>query len=118
MKNIFSEKTSLLANSAMVVAAQNCADGYCSGGGSGMMGGYGSSSWMGNWFGFGGLGFLVLVFLIVVIVVILYLVRYMSYGGKIKLHEDDALEILKKRFAKGEITKEYFDRMKQDLDKM
>ena len=30
--------------------------------------------------------------------------------------EDDALDILEKRYAKGEITKEEFDKMKRDLE--
>jgi len=47
---------------------------------------------------------------------IVLLVRLMSSGDRKGAPESDsALDILKKRYAKGEITKEQFDRMKEDL---
>jgi putative membrane protein len=64
--------------------------------------------------GFGGI-FMGL-FWVAVIIAIVYLVRYFvktpaGYRGS----GETAMDILKKRYARGEITKEEFERMKQDL---
>ena len=86
-----------------------------------MMGGY-PGSMMGNWeannaFGSasGIAGFiLMIVFWALIIVGIVLLIRWLmnqsrGLGGK------SPLDILKERYAKGEITKEEFEKIKKDL---
>ncbi len=66
--------------------------------------------------GFGmGLGWIFMVlFAVFVIVAVIYFVRYLSTREEIKDGRDeDAVEILKRRFARGEIDRsEYEERMK------
>ncbi len=57
------------------------------------------------------------IFWILVILGIIYLVRKITASTKNEGREETALDILKKRYAKGEITKEEFDRMKEDIKK-
>ena len=66
----------------------------------------------GMWFGW--------IFWIVVIVLIIWLVVNQSNKNK-QIYQppragDSAIEILKRRYAKGEITKEEFEQMKKDLE--
>ena len=105
---------------AMVVTAQSYTNGYCPNNTYGMMGKvYGPSHWMGNGLGLGIFGAIIsLIFWILVIIAIVYLVKYLLYGGNRGVREDEALEMLKKRYAKGEVSKEEYDRMKKELDKM
>ncbi|HPL98258.1 MAG TPA: SHOCT domain-containing protein [Smithellaceae bacterium] len=68
---------------------------------------------MGWGFGYGGM-FMWLIFLVVLAVAIYFIVvvaKNKNLGGT----NETPLEILKKRYAKGEITKEEFDRIKNDL---
>ena len=80
--------------------------------GYGMMGGYGS------WFGWGGaiIGF---IFWVLVIILIVAIVRWALKGGRHMRWEgkDSAIEILKERYAKGEIKKEEFEEKMKDLTK-
>jgi putative membrane protein len=64
------------------------------------------------WFG----GAFMALFWIAVIIAIVYVVKALnrtSTGSQVA--GDTPLDIVKKRYAKGEITKEEFDRMKEDL---
>ena len=68
----------------------------------------------------GGFGFLfVIIFWILIVVLIVLLIRRLlsSSSGRISgpPQEDSALEILKKRYARGEINKEEFQDKKKDL---
>ena len=74
-----------------------------------------------NWFWGGGLWF-GWVFWVAIIALIIYLV--VNQGNKNRHvhlppsypHQDSPIDILKRRYAKGEITKEQFDQMKKDLE--
>lgn len=80
--------------------------------GSGMMGGYGM-----GWFG----GILMIVFWILIIVGLVFLIKWLiqstardkttGSGG------NRSLEILKERYARGEIDKEEFETKKKDLSR-
>jgi len=74
----------------------------------------------GNWghmmgYGYGG-GFMWLIVLVLVGVVIYYLLQISRSKGSDGSIIETPLDILKKRYAKGEIDKEEFDRKKKDLE--
>jgi len=70
---------------------------------------------MGGW-GFGGMMIFNLIFGILIIVGLIYLVRYLIRGGHSQISaEDSALNILKERYAKGEIDKKEFEEKMKDL---
>jgi len=84
--------------------------------------GYGMGPGMMDW-GYGGMGWvgiiLMVAFWVAVIVGIVFLIRWVvvstsggSHPGK---SEDSALDILRKRYARGEINKEEFEEKKRDL---
>ncbi len=78
--------------------------------GPGMMGwGYGM-----GWFG----PILMAVFWVALIAGIVFLVRWAAVSGRFREQgksEESALDILKKRYARGEITKDEFEKMKKDI---
>ncbi len=77
-----------------------------------MMGGYAFGGML-----FGGL--MMVVFSVLVIAGIIWLIVTLARGGQTNIGMSPAgqtpLDILKARYAKGEITKEQFDSMKHDL---
>ncbi|MCE8424126.1 MAG: SHOCT domain-containing protein [Candidatus Methanoperedens sp.] len=70
-------------------------------------------------YGFGvvGYGMLILAFIfwILVFVGLILLIKYLWEGGRGKRVEESALEVLKKRYVRGEISKEEFEEKKKDL---
>ncbi|MBI5031875.1 MAG: SHOCT domain-containing protein [Chloroflexi bacterium] len=73
--------------------------------------------------GFGGFGFpfmggiWMIVFWVLIIGGVVWLVQSLARGTGNSGHPNTSfLEILKQRYAKGEITKEQFEQMKHDLD--
>jgi putative membrane protein len=84
-------------------------------------GGWGMGPGMMGWgYGMGWMGMIFMAaFWIAVIVGIVFLIRWLvvSTGSAVNRNqgEDSALEILKKRYAKGEIKKEEFEEIKRDL---
>ena len=74
-------------------------------------GGWGAGNMMG-WFGG---GFMMILFWAAVIIFIVWLVREVSGRNNEKPNSNSALEILKERYAKGEINKEEFEAKKKDI---
>ncbi len=72
----------------------------------GMMDGYGM--------GYGN-GILGLIFWILIIIGLVLLIKYLWEGSGTKKEQESALEILKKRYARGEISKEEFEEKKRYL---
>ncbi len=70
--------------------------------------------------GFGILGgifsIIVFVFIVLLIVMIIRWIARGSRGRGMGMMWKNSLNILKERYAKGEITKEEFDRVKKDLE--
>lgn len=83
------------------------------GGGTNMMNwGYGYGMPYGNsWTG----GLFMVLWWALVIVAIVALVRWLRRGGDYKHHNNSALDVLKQRYAKGEVTKKEFEEIKKDI---
>ena len=72
--------------------------------------------WDGGYYGWGwGMGLLMVLFWVLVIVGIVYLIRSFIGAERKGMKEESALDILKKRYARGEISKEEFEEKKKDI---
>jgi len=67
--------------------------------------GYGDNPW--SWL-------LMILIMALVVLGIILLVRFAS-GNQTKANKSNALDVLKHRYAKGEITKKQFDEIKKDI---
>jgi putative membrane protein len=56
-----------------------------------------------------------IIFWALIILGIVYLIKLIVGRGGKKQHEESPLDILKRRYAKGEITREEFEKMENDL---
>ena len=77
---------------------------------------------MGGFFGGGGFIWMIFFFIFVLVIIvgiillIIWLVKRVSYsGGTIKTDKNSAMEILKERYARGEITRKEFETIKKDI---
>jgi putative membrane protein len=89
--------------------------------GPGMMGGYGGYGGMMPGYGFNPMGVilsLVLWALIIsgIVLLVVWLARNASRTTSFIGSGESPIDILKKRYAKGEVTKEQFDAIKRDLE--
>ena len=84
---------------------------------------HGGSGWFGpgmmgsGWWGLGWI--FMIVFWGLVIIALIFLIRWLARQSRPRAEQDagrdSALEILRQRYAKGEIDKEEFDQKKRDL---
>ena len=89
----------------------SCAgEGYYSPQGRGGLGGM-----MHYGFGYGGM-FMWIIFLVVVGLLVYFIVYSQKTKGQTSTQNESPLDILKRRYAKGEIAREDYERMKKDLE--
>jgi putative membrane protein len=98
----------------MIRALENIGGQWGGGYGPGMMGGYGMGHGMG-WFGF----IFMIAFGVLVAVAIVLLIRWLILStrpaGRGEREENTSLDILRERYARGEIGREEFEEKKRDL---
>ncbi|HET7833310.1 MAG TPA: SHOCT domain-containing protein [Gallionella sp.] len=70
-----------------------------------------------GYYGWGwGMGISMLLFWVLVIAAIVLLIKFTASGGVDRSREKSALDILKERYARGEIEREEFEQKKRDLE--
>lgn len=80
----------------------------------GHMGGYGwNGGW--GWMSFGMIGMVLLWIVIIVAIVALVRLLWKSQDSPAERHESTALDILRERYARGDISQEEFERKKHKL---
>ena len=63
-----------------------------------------------------GYGWLLMVILGALIILgIVYLIKLIKGGGRKKQFEEKPLDIIKRRYAKGRVTREQYEKMKDDF---
>jgi putative membrane protein len=78
---------------------------------------WGDYGWgMGFGWGMGWLFFIL--FWVLILLGIVYLIKLISRDGRARTEEETPLDILRRRYAKGEISKEDFEKMREDLKKL
>ena len=70
-----------------------------------------------GWMMGGGMWVLFVLFWILVIAGVVLIVRWLIGGGEKRPAAESPLDILKKRYARGEIDRVTFERMKKDLER-
>ncbi|ROR34786.1 SHOCT domain-containing protein [Inmirania thermothiophila] len=71
----------------------------------------GGGAWGWAWMGLGGIG--MVLFWVLVLVAVVWIVRALLGGGSGR--EEDPLVVLKRRYARGEIDRETYERMREAL---
>jgi putative membrane protein len=70
-------------------------------------------------YSFGAMGYgmviLGLIFWILLLIGLVLLIKYLWEHGGAKIEQESALEVLRKRYARGEISKEEFEEKKKDI---
>jgi len=66
-------------------------------------------------YGYGGM-FMGIIFLIVIAVLTFFILQALSAKGRPPIQNESPLDILKRRYAKGEITEDEYEKMKKDLE--